>query len=101
MSTISKAQLAHRAALHAQAIAAGSEAPTGLHPLLESILRGQMQAQVATAEAMRAANDLQAAEHGYRWPAVDRHQHPAKHVHVAAERRTGPRASRFADLERS
>ena len=99
MAAATKAQLAHRRAIHAQAIAAGSDAPTGLHPLMASILRGQLGAQVATAEALRAANDLQAAESGYRWPAVDAHQHPAHHTRVSVERRTGPRSeSYFARL---
>jgi hypothetical protein len=36
---------------------------------------------------------------GYRWPEVDKRTHPVKHQRPSVERRTGPRASRFNDLE--
>lgn len=36
---------------------------------------------------------------GYRWPVVDAKTHPAKAKRPSLERRNGPRASRFSDLE--
>ena len=68
MVAATKAQLAHRRAIHAQAIAASSDAPTGLHPLMNSILRGQLGAQVATAEALRAANAVRSINAGETSP---------------------------------
>lgn len=37
----------------------------------------------------------------YRWPSVDAKTHPARHTRVPVQRRSGPRASRFNDLERT
>jgi len=85
-----KSQLAHRGALHAQAIAASE----GVHPLVESILRGHAAAAVATSRAVQGAAPAESVRGDYRWPLVDAKSHP-----LTVERRTGPRSSRFADLE--
>lgn len=48
-----------------------------------------------------AREHLDTAARGYRWPEVDKRKHPAHHVRVPVQRRTGPRASRFNDLEQT
>lgn len=62
--------------------------------LLETLITDRERREALRADDMRAMTGS-----GYRWPAVDAKTHPAKHCRPSVERRTGPRASRFNDLE--
>lgn len=61
--------------------------------LLESLLDAERRA------ALRAEDARVIGGQGYRWPEVDAKTHPAKAKRPSVERRNGPRASRFSDLE--
>ncbi len=64
--------------------------------LLETLIQDPERREALRADDMRAMTGS-----GYRWPEVDKHTHPALHQRPSVERRTGPRASRFNDLEDS